>query len=1182
MGVKMIGQSISHYKILEKLGEGGMGVVYKAEDTKLKRTVALKFLPAELTRDAVAKERFFVEARAAAALNHANIITVYETDEYNDRVYISMEYVPGENLKEKINSGPLKIDEALKIARKVAKGLQEAHEKSIIHRDIKSANIMTNDKGQVKIMDFGLARLIGQTGVTKTGITLGTADYMSPEQAQGAEVDHRTDIWALGIVLYEMVTGRLPFRGDYWHAVLYSIMHEDPEPVTALCTGVPVELERIINKALSKDPSERYQHAEDMQVELKALKKSIYSEEKPHLSIPFINEEEEVEKKKPVFVNRERELAKLDKFLETMLTGKGQVVFVTGEAGSGKTTLIQEFDCHAQKMLADLISASGKCGAHTGIGDPYLPFREIMSLLTGDIEAMWATGAVTREHATRLWNFLPLSVQALVDAGPDLVDTFVPGKALVKRAAASSLGETDRLTQLEKLVERKADLPAASNLQQNDLFEQFTRVLQKLSRQQPLLLVLDDLQWADAGSISLLFHLGRRIEGNRILVVGAYRPSEITLARLSERSPLESVVNELKGIFGDIELELGQAEGHHFVNAFIDTEPNRLSASFRETLYRQTEGHPLFTVELLRSMQEQGMLVKDKENQWIEGPSLKWDALPARVDAVIAEGIGRLPESLRKVLTLASVEGEEFTAEVAARMNEINDLEMIRMLSTSLDKRHNLVSARSIKRIKGQRLSLYRFRHVLFQKYLYNSLDEVERVYLHEEIGNVLEKIYGEQTNEIALHLARHFREAGITGKAVNYLIQAANKARCVFANEEALEHFQQALILVKETSRSSSKQEQYREPTAKILEGLGDIRKRMGRQDEARASYQDALAYVPKNDVVRKSRLHRKTGKTLEVQRRFKEALQSYELAESVLGQEPSQPETDWWNKWIEVQIDRIWLHYWQLQLSEMTELTEKVKPAVEQYGTPVQRAKFFTCLTLMAHNRERYVTSEETVAHSRAALSASEESGNLNLISLAHFGVGFSLLWHGDFDEAEQQMQTALKLAERTGDIVLQSRCLAYLTLLYRKCGQVKKVRQYIPRCHTTATSAQLTEYITFAKANLAWAEWREGKLAEAEANGRAALESWQKELVGHGSSVLQWTALWPLLGVAHAQNKFSDAVEFARILLEPTQLPPLPNTLAAILKKAVNTWQKGDKKLTRAKLNQAIESAREIGCL
>ncbi|MGD2085623.1 MAG: protein kinase [Candidatus Aminicenantes bacterium] len=274
----MIGQTISHYKILEKLGEGGMGVVYKAKDTKLKRIVTLKFLPPHLTMDPEAKERFIIEAKAAAAPNHANIVTVHEINEHDNRVYMVMEYVEGENLKEKLKSGPLEIGEAIRIAREVAKGLQEAHGKGIVHRDIKSANIMITEKCQVKIMDFGLAKLKGQTKLTKEGTILGTAAYMSPEQAQGAEVDSRTDTWSLGVVLYEMITGQLPFKGEYEQAVLYSIMNENPEPPTALRPGVIPELERIINKALSKEPSERYQHLDEMNVDLKNLRK-VYSPE---------------------------------------------------------------------------------------------------------------------------------------------------------------------------------------------------------------------------------------------------------------------------------------------------------------------------------------------------------------------------------------------------------------------------------------------------------------------------------------------------------------------------------------------------------------------------------------------------------------------------------------------------------------------------------------------------------------------------------------------------------------------------------------------------------------------------------------------------------------------------------------------------------------------------------------
>jgi len=277
----MIGQTISHYKILEKIGEGGMGIVYKAEDTKLKRMVALKFLPGELMRDPEAKERFLTEAQAAAALNHSNIVTVHEIDEHKDRVYMAMELVQGEDLKEKIRSGPLTIDEILKIARQIARGLREAHEKGVIHRDIKSANIMIAEKNHVKIMDFGLARLKNQTGVTRAGTTLGTAAYMSPEQAQGAVVDHRSDIWSLGVVLYEMVTGETPFKGEYEQAVIYSILNEEPEPVSSLHADVPPELERIINKTLAKNPEERYQTADHLLADVKKLKEDSAPEVTP-------------------------------------------------------------------------------------------------------------------------------------------------------------------------------------------------------------------------------------------------------------------------------------------------------------------------------------------------------------------------------------------------------------------------------------------------------------------------------------------------------------------------------------------------------------------------------------------------------------------------------------------------------------------------------------------------------------------------------------------------------------------------------------------------------------------------------------------------------------------------------------------------------------------------------------
>ena len=270
----MIGQTISHYKILAKLGEGGMGVVYKAEDTKLKRIVALKFLSI-IALGGEEKSRFLREAQAAAALNHPNICTIHAIDEVDGQMFIAMEFIEGQSLREKIEAGPLKIDEAIKFAMQVADGLQAAHEKGISHRDIKSANIMITEKEQVKIMDFGLAKLArGGTMLTKEGMTLGTAAYMSPEQTRGEVVDHRTDIWSLGVVLYEMISGRLPFRGEYEAAMMYSILNEEPEPLIPTWSGrsnVPMDLERVVAKMLAKNPAARYQHVDELPVDLKFI-----------------------------------------------------------------------------------------------------------------------------------------------------------------------------------------------------------------------------------------------------------------------------------------------------------------------------------------------------------------------------------------------------------------------------------------------------------------------------------------------------------------------------------------------------------------------------------------------------------------------------------------------------------------------------------------------------------------------------------------------------------------------------------------------------------------------------------------------------------------------------------------------------------------------------------------------
>jgi serine/threonine protein kinase/tetratricopeptide (TPR) repeat protein len=788
------------YEIIESLGTGGMGKVYRAYDNKVKEEIAIKLLKPEISQNEKIIERFSNEIRLSRKITHKNVCRMHDLNEDQGTQFITMEYVPGEDLKSFIKRvGHLPPQKAISIGKQVCEGLAEAHSLGVIHRDLKPQNIMVDKSGNPKIMDFGIARLLKAEGITGEGAIIGTPEYMSPEQVEGKETDQRSDIYSLGVVLYEMLTGKVPFEGEGTFSIALKQRDETPPHPRELNPDLSPELSAIILKCMAKEKEKRYQSVQDLIQDLDALEKgteTTAAEIKPQIPL-FLAKESPAEEKRPVFVARENELERLNTFLEKSLSGGGQVVFVTGEAGNGKTALIQEFARKAQETHSDLVVASGKCNAHTGIGDPYSPFMEILGLLTGDVETRWAAGMVSKEHAKRLWSLIPQTVKALLDCGPDLINIFIPGASLVSRAETFTTGPTEWQILLKKLVERKATLPPDSSLQQSDLFEQYTRLLVAIAREKPLLLLLDDLQWVDAGSASLLFHLCRRVTGSRILITGSYRPDEVALGRGGGRHPLEIVVHELKRDLGDIELEVGKTEAREFVDAYIDTELNQLDEDFRETIFKQTKGHPLFTVELLKEMQNRDLLIKDEQGRWIQGPDLDWNALPARVDAVIEERISRLNEDERETLTLASVEGEEFTAEVIAQLQDIETRKLVRLLSGELDRRHHLVAAKGIRHLKNLHLSLYLFRHILFQRYLYNNLDEIERTHLHADVGKILENLYGEQNEDVSVQLARHFQEAGVLDKAVEYLHKAGKRAVHLSANDEAIVHYKKALELL-------------------------------------------------------------------------------------------------------------------------------------------------------------------------------------------------------------------------------------------------------------------------------------------------------------------------------------------------------------------------------------------------
>lgn len=498
------------------------------------------------------------------------------------------------------------------------------------------------------------------------------------------------------------------------------------------------------------------------------------------------------------FVARKSELSWLAERMQQTCDGKGQVIFVTGEAGAGKTALVQAFLRQAQLQQPNLLVTTGQCNAYAGKGDPYLPFRQVMEMLTGDVEARYLAGVISPDHARKLWETLPETVAAIVEHGPDILPVFLPGTGALKRLNTAAYAGTKLADDFRQTLEQ-SDI---AGIEQRQLFDQYGRVLKELAERGPLLLVLDDLQWTDTGSANLLFHLGRELINSPILILAAYRPEEVEIDQGGERHPLSKLLGEFKRLYGDVWLHLNRiktSDRQAFVNALIDSEPNQLSPSFRWALFQHTEGHALFTVELLRDLQERGELVMDAETGWVESVALDWQALPAKVEGIIEERINRLQVELKELLTIASVEGEDFTAQVIARVHKADERTIVRQLSRELDCKHRLVGEQGVVQLGRERLFRYRFRHSLFQQHLYNGLGEIERQLLHEDVGSVLEALYGEEAISISPKLAWHYSEAGNGEKATIYLLQAGDRARLDFAFREAIQHYERALSFLRE-----------------------------------------------------------------------------------------------------------------------------------------------------------------------------------------------------------------------------------------------------------------------------------------------------------------------------------------------------------------------------------------------
>ena len=779
------------YELRAELGKGRMGVVYRAWDAILEREVALKVL-SEAGLDKKALARFRRESRVLARLKHPNVVTLYEITQRQGVPCIVMELVEGKNLHQ---ASPPDIPHAVEITVQMCAALEHAHQQGVVHRDIRPENVLITHSGLVKVLDFGLARVLGQSSITSSGELVGSPLYMSPEQARGGAVDHRADLYSLGVVLYELVTGRLPFQGDGW-AVVRAHMDDLPPPPRLVNPAVPLALEHVILKLLAKSPEARFPSAAAVQEALEELlRRGLPS---PTVAVP-------AEVTSSRLVGREEEWGRLEHHWQQALEGKSPLVFLCGEAGIGKTRLAREFISRVQKHPGGAVVLRGSCREQP-IEVPYAPWAEA---LRGYLRTL------PREEVVEIAGAEAAELMRLV---PELRE-WLP----VPPGPLPPLG-----FQAERLR----------------LFGHVAGFLLRLSRRTPVCLFLDDLHWADAASLQLLEHVfARTEEEGRILFLGAYRSGEV-----GPEHPLPEVQQRMWQAHRTFTLELARlnlAGVKGLAEALLGGQ--QVSPDLAGALHRETAGNPFFVEEMVKALWEEEGIRLTAEG-W-ERPRSGVLTVPGTIQAVLNRRLDRLSETCRHALVQASAMGQEFDFDVLKALVSLDDERLLNLLDEALE-------AGLVDEVRLGQGEMYRFRHALIARALYERMSSRRRALLHRRIGRIMESVYAGDLPAHAEQLAYHFSQ-GVRGEeareeALRYSLLAAERAAAVYANQEAVRHYRRALSVLRGPGQEPRRLE--------VLERLADVYATLEIR-EAVPLYEEGLALWQeiKGDKIAGARLYRK-----------------------------------------------------------------------------------------------------------------------------------------------------------------------------------------------------------------------------------------------------------------------------------------------------------------------------------
>jgi len=872
-------------------------------------------------------------------LDHPVIVKVFDVGEAEGRPYMAMELVKGKTLEELLKTKCFDLEQCLGTSLKITDALAAAHQKKIVHRDIKPRNIMVTDTG-IKIMDFGLARILETSSITDQHEIIGTLYYMSPEQAIGIKVDESSDVFSLGVVLYQMLTGHLPFEGEHPGAVIHAILYSDPLRISELGKSVPLELEQVIFKTLKKKPQLRYHTAADLRTDLSKMHYVLQGQPIQLLATEEIFEESP----RGIYsrlVGREREMSALEAALEKMLKGESSVILVSGEAGIGKSRLVWELGRKAKEKQARYLLGRCLFGER---GYPYQPVIEVL-----------------RDY---------FALKGFKD--PDAVDAFIEEKAEHLSARGNII---------HSLLLFQSGQPITL-INKEQLWDTISGIIKIMTQDRPVVLHFDDIHWADSPTLNLLTYLAMTTRNDRLIIIGTYRPEELVLEE-GKRHPLELTLQLLskENLSHELKLARLDKQGTHEVVNSVFTDSG-FPDNFYDSIHQETEGNPLFILEVLKYLQDEGIVGKDEPGWHLAGEMTKL-AIPDRVTDVITHRLAKLTPETRAVLDVAAVEGYTFQSDTISDVLREPRLRVLRRLQ-NLESEHHLVHALEHE---------YQFDHGKIQETIYNTLaPELKKEY-HKLIADYFIKHYSNK-DEYAGKIANHLIAAAHKNESLTYLLIAGQYAQRLYANEEALKYYDTGLDII---SKYKPPDPELRHTEFSLLNGRAAVSQVVGNLQAALQDYSrmKELAEESHNQsylittLLREGAIHALMADHVAAMQRYEQALK-----------------------------------------------------LAEQLQDRAQESSIICAIGDIYHETGKF---KEAIAKYEQTLDIQKQMGNKKSMALTYHNVGY-LYWNvGRFDKMKEYTEKSLELSRETDDRQTEMYATMRIGTYYYSTGSARRSLEY-----------------------------------------------------------------------------------------------------------------------------------------